>query len=415
MKILQVNCVYNKGSTGKIVADVHAALKEKGVESLVCYGRGEKVREDGVTKTCGELYSNLNHFWTYLNGIMYGGCLLSTNRLISVIRKEKPDIVHLHCINGYFVNIYRIVSWLKKHRIKTVLTLHAEFMYTANCGHTLECEKWKTGCGNCSRYKAETKSLFFDRTHISWQKMEKAFQSFDEDLIVTSVSPWLMQRAKQSPILADKEHTVVLNGLDTEVFRYTDPEPLRKKHGLTDEKIIFHATPNFNLDPGHIKGGYYVNVLAKQLADQNVKVIVAGPHPEDIKVAENVILLGRVSDQATLAQYYSLADLTLLTSKKETFSMVTAESLACGTPVVGFQAGGPEQIAIPEYSDFTTYGDVDALIGLVRTYLVRFFDKKAISDAGKKKFSREIMMERYYALYSQLHHEKRESRKTNLK
>lgn len=406
MKILQVNCVYNKGSTGKIVADVHTALKEKGVESLVCYGRGEKVREDGVTKTCGELYSNLNHFWTYLNGIMYGGCLLSTNRLISVIKKEKPDIVHLHCINGYFVNIYRIVSWLKKHRIKTVLTLHAEFMYTANCGHALECEKWKTGCGNCSRYKAETKSLFFDRTHISWQKMEKAFQGFDEDLIVTSVSPWLMQRAKQSPILADKEHTVVLNGLDTEVFRYTDPEPLRKKHGLTDEKIIFHATPSFNLDPGHIKGGYYVNALAKQLIDQNVKVFVAGPYPEKIEVAENVILLGRISDQSTLAQYYSLADLTLLTSKKETFSMVTAESLACGTPVVGFQAGAPEQITIPEYSEFVPYGDIDALCCASEKQLSENRDKVVISQLAAYKYSKEKMTEDYYAVYLRLLNDK---------
>lgn len=406
MKILQVNCVYHKGSTGKIVADVHAALKEKGVESLVCYGRGEKVREAGVTKTCGEFYSDLNHFLTYFNGIMYGGCLLSTNRLISVIKKEKPDIVHLHCINGYFVNIYRIVSWLKKHHIKTVLTLHAEFMYTANCGYALECEKWKTGCGNCSRYKAETKSLFFDRTHTSWRKMAKAFQGFDEDLIVTSVSPWLMQRAKQSPILADKEHTVVLNGLDTEVFHYTDPEPLRKKHGLTDEKIIFHATPSFNLDPGHIKGGYYVNAFAKQLIDRNVKVFVAGPYPENIEVAENVILLGRISDQSTLAQYYSLADLTLLTSKKETFSMVTAESLACGTPVVGFQAGAPEQITIPEYSEFVPYGDIDALCCASEKQLSENRDKVVISQLAAYKYSKEKMTEDYYAVYLRLLNDK---------
>ena len=406
MKILQVNCVYHKGSTGKIVADVHAALKEKGVESLVCYGRGEKVREAGVTKTCGEFYSDLNHFLTYLNGIMYGGCLLSTNRLISVIKKEKPDIVHLHCINGYFVNIYRIVSWLKKHRIKTVLTLHAEFMYTANCGHAFECEKWKTGCGNCPRCKAETRSLFFDRTHTSWRKMAKAFQGFDEDLIVTSVSPWLMQRAKQSPILGDKVHTVVLNGLDTEVFHYTDPEPLRKKHGLTDEKIIFHATPSFNLDPGHIKGGYYVNAFAKQLIDRNVKVFVAGPYPKNIEVAENVILLGRISDQSTLAQYYSLADLTLLTSKKETFSMVTAESLACGTPVVGFRAGAPEQITIPEYSEFVPYGDIDALCCASEKQLSVNRDKVVISQLAAQKYSKEKMTEDYYAVYLRLLNDK---------
>ena len=402
MKILQVNCVYNKGSTGKIVADVHTALKEKGVESLVCYGRGEKVREDGVTKTCGEQYSNVNHFLTYLNGVMYGGCYFSTNRLISVIKKEKPDLVHLHCINGYFVNIYRIVSWLKKNHIKTVLTLHAEFMYTGNCGHAFECEKWKTGCGSCPRYKAETKSLFFDRTHISWQKMKNAFEGFEDNLVVTAVSPWLMGRAKQSPILGDKEHTVVLNGLETSVFHYTDPKPLREKHGLTDEKIIFHATPNFNLDPSHIKGGYYVNALAKQLAVQNIKVIVAGPYPDNIEVAENVILLGRVSDQSILAQYYSMADMTLLTSKKETFSMVTAESLACGTPVVGFQAGGPEQITIPEYSEFVAYGDLNALCCAAEKQLSENPDKTVISQLAAQKYSKEKMTEDYYAVYLRL-------------
>jgi hypothetical protein len=149
---------------------------------------------------------------------MYGGCFFSTNKLISIIKKEKPDVVHLHCINGYFVNIYRLVSWLNKSKIKTVLTLHAEFMHTANCGHALECDKWKTGCGKCPRLKKETKSLLIDSTHRSWVKMKKAFDGF-ENLVVTSVSPWLMERAKQSPILADKNHTVVYNGLDTNVFK----------------------------------------------------------------------------------------------------------------------------------------------------------------------------------------------------
>ena len=402
MKILQVNCVYNKGSTGKIVTDVHTALKEKDVESLVCYGRGEQVQETGVTKTCGEFYSHINHFLTYINGIMYGGCFFSTNHLISVIKKEKPDIVHLHCINGYFVNIYRIVSWLKKHRIKTVLTLHAEFMYTANCGHAFECEKWKTGCGNCPRFKTETKSLFFDRTHISWQKMAKAFQGFGDDLVVTSVSPWLMERAKMSPFLGDKEHTVVLNGLDTKIFHYVDSKSLRKKLGFTDEKIIFHATASFSLEKEHIKGGYYVNELAKHFADKNVKVIVAGPYPEGIQVAENVVLLGKVSDQKLLDQYYAMADLTLLTSKRETFSMVTAESLCCGTPVVGFRAGAPEQITIPEYSEFVPYGEMEDLNKAVAHMLCKTFAKEEISKLGMEKYSKEKMTEAYYSVYCRL-------------
>jgi len=141
MKILQVNVVYKKGSTGKITYDLHKGMLDAGIESVICYGRGELVKEPGVYKTCPEWYSKLNNALTRITGVMYGGCFFSTNRLISIIKKEKPDVVHLQCINGYFVNIYRLITWLKKEHIKTMLTLHAEFMFTANCGHALECDR----------------------------------------------------------------------------------------------------------------------------------------------------------------------------------------------------------------------------------------------------------------------------------
>ena len=128
MKVLQINCVYNTGSTGKIMYDIHRGLLSKGIESVICYGRGEKTSDKYVYKTCGELYSKINNLATRFTGLMYGHCMLSTAKLISVIKKEKPDVVHLHCINGYFVNIYRIVDWLKKNNIRTILTLHAEFI-----------------------------------------------------------------------------------------------------------------------------------------------------------------------------------------------------------------------------------------------------------------------------------------------
>ena len=74
------------------------------------------------------------------------GLYFPTKRLIKKIKKINPDIIHLQCINGDFVNIYYLLNWLKKSNKKVVLTLHAEFMYTGNCGNALQCEKWKTGC-----------------------------------------------------------------------------------------------------------------------------------------------------------------------------------------------------------------------------------------------------------------------------
>ena len=397
MKVLQINCVYNKGSTGKIVYDIHTELLKRGMESVICYGRGEKTDEKNVYKTCGELYSKANNLLSRITGLMYGGLFFSTNKLISIIKKEKPDVVHLHCLNGYFVNIYRLISWLKTSGIKTILTLHAEFMHTANCGHAFECEKWKTGCGKCPRLRQETKSLFFDGTHRSWMKMKKAFDGF-ENLTVTSVSPWLMERAKQSPILADKEHCVVLNGVDAEIFKRYDTEELRKRHGVTDEKIVFHATPYFNDDPNHNKGGYYILKLAEMLKGQNVKFFVAGDYPMGLVVPENVVLLGRIADQKLLAQYYSMADVTVIASKKETFSMICAESLCCGTPVIGFKAGGPEQISIPEYSSFVEYGDIE---GLYQELSKALFENDFVVDFEKikKTYSKYIMTKNYLSLY----------------
>ena len=118
MKVLQVNCVYKKGSTGKIAYDIHKELLDRGQESVICYGRGEIIQEPFVYKTCSELYSKANHLWSWITGLMYGGLFFSTNKLIGIIKKENPDIVHLHCLNGYFVNIYRLISWLKKNKIK---------------------------------------------------------------------------------------------------------------------------------------------------------------------------------------------------------------------------------------------------------------------------------------------------------
>lgn len=401
MKVLQINCVYKTGSTGKITYDIHAGLKAQGIDSVVCYGRGNRIGEENVYKICGELYSKVNNLFSRFTGLMYGGCSLSTKRLINLIRKEKPDVVHLHCLNGNFVNIYRLISWLKDNKVKTVLTLHAEFMYTGNCGHALDCENWKSGCGCCPRLRRETKSFLIDGTAQSWRRMKRAFSGFDS-LVVAAVSPWLADRAAQSPIMKENNIRVVFNGLNTDIFHYWDASDLRKKMGLSNQKIVFHATPFFSSDPEHIKGGYYVLRLAERLKDKNVKIIVAGDYDRNIQAPDNLTFVGKVSDPRSLAEYYSIADVCLLASRKETFSMVTAESLCCGTPVVGFEAGGPEQIAIGDYSEFVPAGDIDGLCASVNEYLEKKTNPIEVSRAAMKRYSSWEMCNSYLQIYKKM-------------
>ena len=401
MKILQVNCVYGVGSTGKITAEIHEGLLEHGIESVVCYGRGKRIEQKNVYKTCGELYSHINHFCAKLRGELYRGCYFSTRKLISIIRNEEPDIVHLQCINGYFVNIPRLVGWLKKKRMKTVLTLHAEFMFTANCGHARECERWKSGCGKCPQLKTDLRSFGIDGTKRSWKKMRGAFSDFQDSLVVTSVSPWLMGRALQSPILGDKKHEVVLNGLNVSTFYPRETKKLREKYPQ-DTKIVLFSTTCLTDDKNDLKGGHYVIELAKMLKEEKISILVAGDYDKTVKLPDNMIMLGKLKDQNVLAQYYSMADVTVLTSKRETFSMVTAESLCCGTPVVGFKAGGPESIALSEFSEFVPQGDVARLGKVLMRMVNRKWDHPLIAREAKGQYSGERMTSEYIRIYKEL-------------
>jgi putative colanic acid biosynthesis glycosyltransferase len=403
MKVLQVNCVYNNGSTGKIVHDIHIELGKQGVESVVCYGRGHIAKELNVYKTSSEISAKFNALKARITGLQYNGSWNATHKLIRIIKKEQPTIVHLHCINGYFVNIYRLFAFLKRNKIKTVLTLHAEFMHTGSCGIAYECDKWMTGCGKCPQLWDATKSYTLDRTHTAWEMMKKSFQGFDR-LRIISVSQWLEDRAKQSPLMKGHQFKVIGNGIDTEeTFQPCDFQYLKERHGLQDEKILLYVTASFSLREDDIKGGRYIVKLANQLKGQNIKIIVVGGRDLAIPLPDNMINVGRTNNQNELAAYYSLADVTILASKRETFSMICAESLSCGTPVVGFKAGAPEQVSLPEYSEFVEYGDLDALERTVRVWAERKSElTSAMVGKAHSYYSKKRMCEGYISEYREL-------------
>lgn len=401
MKIVQINNLYDDGSTGRITADIHNGLLKAGFDSVVFYGRGRISSVPKVYKICSEFYSKINNLWSRVTGIMYGGCYFSTRKLEKLIERESPDIVHIQCINGYFVNIYNLLNYLKKRNLKVVVTLHAEFMYTANCGHSYECQKWLTGCGHCSSYKTITKSFYFDSTNKSWYKMHNAFKGFGDNIIICSVSPWLKGRACISPFLSNFRHEVVLNGIDTSVFHYIESNTLKNDIGLsTWGKVILHVTPEFSPDKYHLKGGCYVMEIAKKLPQ--ILFLVVGPTFEKFEVPANVRILGKITDKKKLASLYSLADFTLLTSKRETFSLVCAESLCCGTRVVGFKAGAPEQIALQEYSRWFEYGDIDKVANYLMSAIEHDVDKCVISKIAIEKYAKEQMINNYIDIYKRM-------------
>lgn len=395
MKVLQINNVYGRLSTGKIVADLHHEYQNVGIESYVCYGRGPVVHDKNVKKICWESYAKLNKIRAMISGIMYAGCSLSTHKLICEIKKIQPDVIHLQCINDYFVNIYRLLEYLGEKKIPTVVTLHAEFMHTGTCGHAYACEKWKKGCYNCENIKQMR--LLKDSTNAAWKKMREAFAHFDVDkIVITSVSPWLESRSFQSDITNHYRHVTVLNGLDTSLFRYADASSLKLQMGSEGKKIVLFVTSSLE---SAAKGGGYLVDIAKQLVNKGIVFLILGDGGKREDLPQNIIKLGRVYEQEKVARYYSMADATILCSQAETFSMPTAESLCCGTPVVGFKAGGPETIGIEPYCQFVEYGNVDALKQALIAVLDANFDRSTISQLAREKYSKEAMAEKYMKIY----------------
>lgn len=401
MNILQINSVYGSGSTGKIVYELSEDLREMGHNVLTCYGLGPNDIDLYSFKVCSNIEHKFNAMWGRITGIPFGGMYLSNHRIKSVIHNFKPDIVHVHCVNCYILNVYSLLKYLAKNHIKTVLTLHAEIFHTAGCAHAYECDKWKIQCQNCTNYKQIVHSWFFDMSKISWKKMYNTINSFDkQDLIITAVSPWLTDRVRQSTIMKSYNIECVNNGLNVSIFNFNKGNKLIERNCF--EKVILFVTPYFNLKENDLKGGRYIFPIAKALPNYKF-VVVIGNMTNDIKnVPNNVQIWGKAKNQEELRQLYSESDITLLLSRRETFSMVTAESLCCGTPVVGFKAGGPESISLSDYSKFVEYGDINALIDTIQDTLNKIYNRTEIEKQASKQFDSKQMSLKYYNIYKTL-------------
>ncbi len=364
MRVMHINAS-DIGSTGSIVMHICNESAKRGWNSDFVFPRKHREDYKNVTPHAVTMRFEQGIYRRiyFLMGFHYGFAPLSTTKILRLINVQKPDVVHLHCINCAVVNIYRLLKILKKQQIPTVITHHAEFFYTGNCPHAYECDRWLNGCGKCPRRYIATDSKLFDVTSIAWKWMKRSFSGFN-NIYGVAVSPWLLNRAVRSPIMEGIPHTTILNGVDTNAF-FPQPEEARKlRHELhisRDRKIVLHVTAHFDDTDELSKGGKYLVELARMMRNEPVEFLVVGTNAIHGTLPDNVRIIGRVASPQELSIFYSLADVCVITSHRETFGMVVAESLCSGTPVVGFTAGGPESIALSDYTSFVQFGDVDAL------------------------------------------------------
>ncbi len=340
MKILQINAIYNLGSTGKTCFDFQTYVQqntEHTCKTAFCYGGNA---ENGYV-IGNRIDRKVHGFLSRLTGKQAWFSYFSTFGLIKYMKEYKPDVVQLRNLHGNYINFPMLMKYIAKNDIATVITLHDCWVFTGKCCHYTSdrCYKWQTGCYDCPRLKKDNKSWFLDRTKELWRAKRKLFGSIPR-LAVQGVSKWTVEEAKKSPIMENaKIFTYIYNGIDSNKFKPTESN-LREKYNLVDKKILLGVASGWQKS----KGLPDVIEMSEILPDDCVIVLVGHPN-EPIPTSEKIINIPATENIDELVQWYSAADVFINMSKEETFGKVSAEALMCGTPVVCYNTtANPELV-----------------------------------------------------------------------
>lgn len=402
MKILQINSHYDQGGAARIAACIHRQLLAQGQQSYVAYGRGRKREEKNVYCFNSKADIYLSALLSRVLGLNGWWNRPATARLIRMIEKIQPDVVHLHALHGYYLNFKMLFSYLNAMDIPCVWTFHDCHAFVGNCGYFFECDRWKNGCGSCPHVKNYPTSQFFDFTGYMWRKKKELFTEGSKKVIVTP-SEWLTENARQS-FFAKYPCKTIHNGIDTSVTFYPrDKKACREKYGFTrDEKLILGIAVGYH-DPR--KGARYIIQMAKDLENEAKVILIGWEKKNDSMLlgTTNIITLPATESTDILAEYYSMADVFVLPSLAENYATVSLESMACGTPVVGFDVGGtPEQLSAGR-GIVVKAGDQRAFTEGVRKALSGnsgLLHGEELAECIKRENSVERMVEEYIEVYT---------------
>ncbi len=341
MKYLIINSVCGMRSTGKIVAQEADSLIRKGHTVKILYGRG-KVPEhyQDISFRVG---NDLDVIWHVIESRLFDNSGFAsrhvTKNVVRMIKEYDPDVIHLHNVHGYYINISILFSYLKNCKKKIIWTMHDYWAITGHCSNSsyIGCDKWKTGCFSCPQKNVYPKSIIVDASKINYKKKKDLFCNIP-NLIIQVPSEWLKKRITQS-FLREYKVDVIPNKVNEEVFRYVKGF-FKEKIGVTNKKIILGVSTSWQ----ERKGLYDFYRLQKIIDDNHVIVLVGLTSRQIKELPEGIIGCQVTYDMNELAEIYSAADVLVSMSTEETFGLTVLEAAKCGTPVVVYKDTASEEI-----------------------------------------------------------------------
>lgn len=343
MKYVQINA-YSWGWVDSVIFRKHAALQRQGVDSYVIWGRGRNPQDDHEFLLLKPGEYEASAIATRFDGKYGFHNKAATRRLLSLLESIQPDVVHLHSLIDYYVNVELLFEWLADHNCKVYMTLHDCWPFTGGCMYftAAECDRWKMGCFKpCPCPVPERYPAFNLHGKVDWcyEKKRRLFTLLpSERMTLIAPSQWMANLTRDS-YLSKYPVRVINNAVDESVFKPTVCK-FREENSFGGKTIVLGVASGW----GPRKGIDDFIRLANDLDDSFVVVMVGLSEKQIAKLPAGtyarLIGLHRTDSREELAGIYTCADVFFNPTKEDNYPTVNLEAQACGTPVITYDVGG---------------------------------------------------------------------------
>jgi len=409
VKVLIINTSDIDGGAARAAYRLHRALLQADVESkmLVQFKNGDDFTVIGpnskyemrIAKIVSSLDTLPKRWYKNRSRTLFSPAWVSTSKIVTRINQLKPDIVHLHWINGGMLR----PEDLKRIEAPIVWSLHDMWAFSGGCHYDEDCGRFKHSCGRClvlrSNRRRDLSSNVFSRKLKSYSKINS--------LTVVGLSQWLKSCAEKSPVFSEAKVINLPNPIDTKVFKPLDKNIARELlHLPKNKKLVLFGAIGAASDPR--KGFFQLSRSLRDIDSKETELVVFGAtEPKGSHgFKQKVHFLGRLYDDVSLCLLYSAADVMVVPSLQENLSNVIIESLSCGTPVVGFNIGGNPDIIIHKSTGYLANPiDIhDLTKGIAWILKARNYNELSRNARNKvlRDFDSHIVAAKYIDLYKDI-------------
>ena len=351
------------GGAGRAARRLHDSLVRRGMDSTFVYSGVRN--SDQATSPLGDDYqparwgpvaktAALSRRWGYTRqrhamrqqsrGRPGGLDLFSLPRMPTITRRPVPDhVVHLHWV-AKFIDWPTFFGSIPAGD-PIVWTLHDMNAFSGGCHFAGNCDRFESGCGSCPQLGRGGPQ---DVSRDVWQIKREALRG--HAIHVVAPSRWLIGQAARSGIWPSGTTfghiPYSLNASEFMPPRNDEArDSIRKGLGIAPETFAL-AVGAMGLNNGRKGTRYLVDALRRLGPRRDVVVLAFGDGQLEVAPEEvpTIRSLGLIRDNDTLRRAYQAADAFVLPSVEDNLPLIGMEAMACGTPVIGFDAGG-----IPDY------------------------------------------------------------------